>query len=71
VAGRGFVDLVGCRLPIQLASMGGPVGTPELAAAVSEAGGLGMIPSPASAPEAQELVEQARALRAGRSASAS
>src|SRR5207253_2068547 len=48
--------------PIQLASLGGPVGTPALAAAVSEAGGLGMIPNPRSAASAQELVGAARAL---------
>jgi nitronate monooxygenase len=37
-----FTELVGCRAPLQLAGMG-EVGTPELAAAVSGAGGLGMI----------------------------
>ena len=37
-----FTDLVGCALPLQLAGMGG-VSTPELAAAVGDAGGLGMI----------------------------
>jgi nitronate monooxygenase len=37
-----FTDLVGCALPLQLAGMGG-VSTPELAIAVCEAGGLGMI----------------------------
>ena len=37
-----FTDLVDCALPLQLAGMGG-VSTAELAAAVSEAGGLGMI----------------------------
>ena len=37
-----FTELVGCRFPIQLAGMGG-LGTPELAAAVADAGGLGMI----------------------------
>jgi NAD(P)H-dependent flavin oxidoreductase YrpB (nitropropane dioxygenase family) len=39
---RSFTDLVGCRLPLQLAGMGG-ASTAELAAAVSNAGGLGMI----------------------------
>lgn len=39
-----FTDLVGCELPLQLAPMAGIV-TPELAAAVSEAGGLGMVPA--------------------------
>jgi nitronate monooxygenase len=61
-ASASFTDLVGCRLPLQLASLGGPIGTPALAAAVSEAGGLGMIPNPSSAAEVQELGERARAL---------
>ena len=38
-----FTQLVGCRLPFQLAVLGG-VGTTELAAAVSAEGGLGMVP---------------------------
>ena len=38
-----FTYLVGCRLPFQLAVLGG-VGTTELAAAVSAEGGLGMVP---------------------------
>ena len=37
-----FTKLVGCTIPIQLAGMGA-VGSPELVAAVSEAGGLGML----------------------------
>jgi nitronate monooxygenase len=37
-----FTRLVGCTVPIQLAGMGNIL-TPELAAAVSEAGGLGQI----------------------------
>ena len=37
-----FTQLVGCRVPIQQAGMGG-VSTPELAAAVARAGGLGML----------------------------
>jgi len=37
-----FTDLVGCRLPIQLAAMGG-VSTVALAAAVASEGGLGML----------------------------
>lgn len=57
-----FTDLVGCRLPIQSASLGGPISTPALAAAVSEAGGLGMIANPSSAVQVQQLVETARAL---------
>lgn len=38
-----FTRLFGCRYPLQLAAMGG-VGTTELAAAVADAGGLGMVP---------------------------
>ncbi len=37
-----FTELVGCAVPVQQAGMGG-VSTPELAAAVSAAGGLGML----------------------------
>ena len=37
-----FTELVGCRIPIQQAGMGGTAG-PELAVAVAEAGGLGML----------------------------
>jgi nitronate monooxygenase len=37
-----FTELLGCRYPIQQAGMG-PASTPELAAAVSAAGGLGML----------------------------
>jgi nitronate monooxygenase len=40
-----FTELVGCELPIQLAAMPG-AGTPELVAAVTNAGGLGMIGMP-------------------------
>ena len=40
-----FTDLVGCSLPLQLAAMPG-VGTPELVAAVADAGGLAMIGLP-------------------------
>ncbi|HEY6399451.1 MAG TPA: nitronate monooxygenase [Solirubrobacteraceae bacterium] len=57
-----FTDLVGCRLPIQSASLGGPISTPALAGAVSDAGGLGMIANPSSAAEVHELVDNARAL---------
>lgn len=39
-----FTELVGCDLPLQLATLGG-VGTAELAAAVASAGGLGMVPA--------------------------
>jgi nitronate monooxygenase len=52
-----FTRLVGCRLPIQLAVMGGGVGTPNLAAAVSAAGGLGMVSSAHPMPVADQLAE--------------
>ncbi len=45
-----FTELVGCRLPLQLAGMGG-VGTAELAAAVASAGGLGMVPGYVEPPQ--------------------
>jgi NAD(P)H-dependent flavin oxidoreductase YrpB (nitropropane dioxygenase family) len=44
-----FTRLVGCRLPIQQAGMGGTAG-PELAAAVADAGALGMLGLPAAPP---------------------
>jgi nitronate monooxygenase len=62
VVSRRFIDLVGCTLPIQSASLGGPISTPALAAAVSEAGGLGMIANPSSVAEVGQVVERARAL---------
>ncbi len=43
MASKRFTELVGCDVPIQLAGMGA-VGTIELAAAVADAGGLGMVP---------------------------
>lgn len=58
-----FTTLVGCRLPFQLAALGG-VGTPALAAAVAGAGGLGMIPG--GSPEGVvAAVHDARALTTG------
>jgi NAD(P)H-dependent flavin oxidoreductase YrpB (nitropropane dioxygenase family) len=50
-----FTTLVGCRFPIQLAVMGGGVGTPELALAVSEAGGLGMVSATFPLPVREQL----------------
>jgi nitronate monooxygenase len=60
-APTGFTDLIGCRMPIQCASLGGPISTPPLAAAVSEAGGLGMIANPSSAAEVDQLASEAQA----------
>jgi nitronate monooxygenase len=48
-----FTDLVGVEVPIQLSGMGS-VGGPELAAAVSEAGGLGVTTVAGLTPEAVE-----------------
>jgi nitronate monooxygenase len=60
-----FTELVGCTMPIQLAAMPG-VGSPALAAAVSEAGGLGMIGAAASTPEAlSALIADARTRTGG------
>jgi NAD(P)H-dependent flavin oxidoreductase YrpB (nitropropane dioxygenase family) len=50
-----FTRLVGCRIPIQLAVMGGGVTTPELASAVSAAGGLGMVSSAHPLPAVDQL----------------
>src|SRR3989475_8930685 len=44
-----FTDLLGCTVPLQQAGMG-KVASPALAAAVAEAGGLGMVSGIASAP---------------------
>jgi nitronate monooxygenase len=38
-----FTELVGCSVPIQQAGMGGGLATPQLAAAVANAGGLGLV----------------------------
>jgi nitronate monooxygenase len=48
-----FTQLVGCEQPIQLAGMG-PICSDELCAAVSEAGGLGMITVAGTTPEGLE-----------------
>jgi nitronate monooxygenase len=48
-----MTELVGCSVPIQLAGMG-PVCSDELCAAVSEAGGLGMITVAGTPPAALE-----------------
>ena len=50
-----FTRLVGCRVPIQLAPMGSGVVSPELAAAVSRAGGLGMLQGRETRPLAERL----------------
>jgi nitronate monooxygenase len=58
-----FTELVGCQVPIQQAPMGGGVVTPELAVAVSKAGGLGMLQRAGVTPLADRIgrLEQAGA----------
>jgi len=61
---RDFCDLVGMEHPVVQAPMGGAVG-PAMAAAVSEAGGLGMIPLwGEELPEVRLLYRQTRSLTA-------
>jgi nitronate monooxygenase len=57
-----FTELVGCQVPIQQAAMGG-ASTPQLAIAVSRAGGLGMLEHASLIPLADRVaaVEQAHA----------
>ncbi|MGH3420153.1 MAG: nitronate monooxygenase, partial [Streptosporangiaceae bacterium] len=45
-----FTKLVGCRVPLQQAGMGWTA-TPDLAAAVADAGGLGMVAMPGAPAE--------------------
>lgn len=57
-----FTELVGCRIPIQLAAMGGGVTTPALVSAVSRAGGLGMLQGGADTrPLAERIADIERA----------
>jgi nitronate monooxygenase len=57
-----FTDMIACSKPIQLAGMG-PVCSDELCAAVSNAGGLGMITVAATTPEQlQTRVDHIRSL---------
>jgi nitronate monooxygenase len=60
-----FTELVGCTVPIQQAGMGA-ASSPELAAAVSNAGGLGMISSARwggrRLPNLERLIDQTQAL---------
>lgn len=56
-----FTDLVGCVVPLQLAAMGGGVTTPELAIAVSRAGGLGMLQRAGTIPLADRIATVERA----------
>ena len=56
-----FTRLVGCRVPVQLAAMGGGVTTTELIAAVCGAGGLGMLQRGTAAALSQRIDELERA----------
>jgi nitronate monooxygenase len=58
-----LTTLVPCRHPLQLAPMGAAV-TPALAAAVSSAGGLGMIPGRAAG-QVEAWIEEVRSIGAG------
>jgi len=60
-----FTELVGCTVPVQLAAIPG-VGTPALAAAVADAGGLGMVGMPmAPAPAVAQLLDHTCSLTRG------
>src|SRR5581483_7031940 len=56
-----FTELVGCRVPVQLAAMGSGVTTPELVTAVCRAGGLGMLQRGGTRPLAERIEEIERA----------
>jgi nitronate monooxygenase len=56
-----FTRLVGCRVPVQFAAMGGGVTTTELIAAVCSAGGLGMLQRGAAPALAERIDELERA----------
>jgi nitronate monooxygenase len=60
-----FTELVGCPLPLQLAPMGGVASGPDLAAAVSAAGGLGMVAAGGMPAAALPSVLDAIAARTG------
>ena len=51
-----FTELVGCQVPIQWAAMGGAT-TPQLATAVSRAGGLGILEHASLIPLADPIAE--------------
>jgi NAD(P)H-dependent flavin oxidoreductase YrpB (nitropropane dioxygenase family) len=60
-----FTDLVGCAVPIQQAGMG-TLSSPKLAAAISNAGALGIVSVAGSTPqEIADVLEQTRQLTSG------
>ena len=61
-----FTELVGCAVPIQQAGMGGGIATPRLAAAVANAGDLGMVSVYGYTPDVvAQLLDRARTQTAG------
>ncbi len=61
-----FTRLTGCSVPIQQAGMGA-IATPELAAAVADAGGLGMVSGGGlPVPAIESLLDELRSRTAGR-----
>ena len=59
-----FTTLVGCSHPLQLAPMG-RIGTPQLAAAVTNAGGLGMLPGGAARAALEPMLDEVAAATRG------
>src|SRR5579885_2377227 len=62
MSGAGFLRRLGVELPIVQAPMGGGPSTPELVAAVSNAGGLGSLGAPYLTP--QQILDDIRRVRA-------
>ena len=62
MAKTGFLSRLGVQLPIIQAPMGGGPSTPELVAAVSNAGGLGSLGAPYLTPE--QILDAVRRVRA-------
>ena len=59
-----FTTLVGCSHPLQLAPMG-RIGTPELAAEVTNAGGLGMLPGTVARAALEPMLNEVAAVTPG------
>jgi nitronate monooxygenase len=61
-----FTELIGCKVPIQQAPIGGGLARPPLAAAVAQAGALGMVAATGLSPEqVSERLEDVRARTSG------
>ena len=60
-----FTELLGCTVPVQQAGMG-DISSPRLAAAVAEAGGLGMVGLTSAPPEyVRKALDEARRMTSG------